>query len=340
MDVVKLAVPPVFGSIPTTRTPIRRSLPVSESFEDYLSGKLPVSQSSRSPQASAVYEVKPGDTLWRICRDTLTAQGEKPDGAAIREAIGKVVVANRLRDADALRVGQRLQLSVLQNAPAPTRERAAVSLVPPLSPHVSRGLEWATPPAVQDSQVSSTTKVTHSDSVTARNSSRDISLAIQEILARRAASSEYKKNNATTQQSWEVLVKDSNSRITSGFGKRKDPFTGLPEHHAGVDISALTGTPIHPIKEGEVVFSGWKGTYGRLVVIRHDDGTETRYAHASKTLVKKGDRVTPETQIAQVGSSGRATGPHLHFEYHVDGKAVNPMSVLNSVNRLQVASRL
>jgi len=337
MDIVRLTVPPLFGSI-RQEAASRKPLPsVSKPFSGYLQQAV----ETRSVQSTTVHEVKPGETLWKICRDSM-AKGQKnvPSGA-VHEAVQKVAAANRLSDPDKLQVGQRLDLSVLNTDPrqTPSRSRQAVSVI---TPTISRGLELAllrettdiprTSPGDSGSSFSKVSTVSEP-----RSTVQDITGYIEDILSKApaAASSSPSKNVL----SWQSLVEISQARITSGFGMRKDPFTGDPEYHEGIDIAAPTGTAIYPLKAGEVTFSGWNGRYGRCVVVQHDDGTQTRYAHASRLFAKKGDRVDPKTMIAQVGSSGRATGPHLHFEYRVNGKAVDPMSVFRKGSALQVASR-
>ncbi|GAB7541848.1 M23 family metallopeptidase [Cupriavidus sp. 8B] len=110
----------------------------------------------------------------------------------------------------------------------------------------------------------------------------------------------------------------------SGFGWRFDPFTGRRTPHDGVDFSAPAGTPIVAAAGGVVVAAQWHPEYGNLIDIDHGNGLKTRYAHASKLQVKAGDLVKPGQQVALVGSTGRATGAHLHFEVHVDGVPQNP----------------
>jgi murein DD-endopeptidase MepM/ murein hydrolase activator NlpD len=119
------------------------------------------------------------------------------------------------------------------------------------------------------------------------------------------------------------------ARITSGFGMRKDPFNGQPSFHRGVDLALKTGTDVYPVSEGIVKFSGWQAGYGRVVIVGHEDGTETLYAHNSTNVVTPGQRVTPDEVIAKSGSSGRSTGPHLHFEVRRDGRAIDPMPFLH-----------
>jgi murein DD-endopeptidase MepM/ murein hydrolase activator NlpD len=117
-------------------------------------------------------------------------------------------------------------------------------------------------------------------------------------------------------------------RISSGFGARRDPISGHHRHHQGVDIAVPRGTPIEAAASGVVVFAGRQGGYGRTVVIEHADGRRTRYAHAERLMVNRGDVVSAGQMIATVGSTGRATGPHLHFEVTENGDRLDPLQVL------------
>lgn len=111
---------------------------------------------------------------------------------------------------------------------------------------------------------------------------------------------------------------------SSGFGVRHDPFTGRRTNHAGIDFAAKTGTKIIAVGAGVVTFSGTRQGYGNTVEINHGSGYVTRYAHNQKNLVSVGQAVEPGDNIALLGSSGRATGPHVHFEVLKDGKQINP----------------
>ena len=118
--------------------------------------------------------------------------------------------------------------------------------------------------------------------------------------------------------------------FSSNFGYRIDPFTGHNAFHEGVDFPAEAGTPILAAASGKVVFAGVHPEYGKLVEIDHGNGLTTRYAHASLLLVKLGDVVVAGQRIAGVGSSGRSTGPHLHFEIRMRGIAQNPTRFLDA----------
>lgn len=111
---------------------------------------------------------------------------------------------------------------------------------------------------------------------------------------------------------------------SSGFGRRVDPFSGQMAWHGGLDFSAPKGSNVRAVAGGVVVFSGRRGAYGNLVEINHGNGYSTRYAHSSQNLVAIGDVVRKGDVVATVGASGRATGPHVHFEVLRDGRSVDP----------------
>jgi murein DD-endopeptidase MepM/ murein hydrolase activator NlpD len=114
----------------------------------------------------------------------------------------------------------------------------------------------------------------------------------------------------------------------SGFGFRTDPFTGQAALHTGLDFPAEVGTPVMAAAGGVVILSEFHGQYGNVVELEHGNGLITRYAHNSKVLVKIGDIVRRGQTIAEVGSTGRSTGPHLHFEVRIDGVANDPAKFL------------
>jgi murein DD-endopeptidase MepM/ murein hydrolase activator NlpD len=116
--------------------------------------------------------------------------------------------------------------------------------------------------------------------------------------------------------------------VGSGYGMRSDPFTGQLAMHAGVDFAAPMGTPIYAAAGGVVATAEKHPVYGNAVEIDHGNGLSTKYAHASKLVVKAGDIVKRGQKVAEVGSTGRSTGPHLHFEVHVKGVPQNPSKFL------------
>ncbi|HTG63141.1 MAG TPA: M23 family metallopeptidase [Sphingomicrobium sp.] len=121
------------------------------------------------------------------------------------------------------------------------------------------------------------------------------------------------------------------AEFTSGYGIRSDPFQGRAARHQGIDLAAAYGTPIYATADGVVTDAGYnKGGYGNLVKIDHGRGIETRYGHMSAILVSSGQRVVRGQQIGRMGSTGRSTGNHLHYEVRIDGRAVNPIPFMKS----------
>ena len=126
-------------------------------------------------------------------------------------------------------------------------------------------------------------------------------------------------------------------KLTSNFGIRSDPFRGTAAMHAGVDIPGPIGTPIYATADGIVAESGRRGGYGNMVEINHGKGIATRYGHMSKLLVEPNTRVTRGQLIGLMGSTGRSTGSHLHYEVRIDGHAVNPIPFLTTADYLLAA---
>jgi murein DD-endopeptidase MepM/ murein hydrolase activator NlpD len=116
--------------------------------------------------------------------------------------------------------------------------------------------------------------------------------------------------------------------VTSGFGYRKSPFTGLREKHEGWDIGARSGSPVRATADGVISVAGRERGYGKLIEVDHGYGVVTRYGHNSKNMVKVGNRVKRGQIVALVGSTGRSTGPHLHYEVLVNGVPANPKNYI------------
>jgi len=113
-------------------------------------------------------------------------------------------------------------------------------------------------------------------------------------------------------------------RLMSAFGRREDPFSSEQAFHAGVDISAPMGVPVHVTADGIVVYSDWESGYGRLIVVDHGGGVQTYYAHLSRSFVHLGQEIRRADVIGAVGATGRVTAPHLHYEVRQGGNPVNP----------------
>jgi murein DD-endopeptidase MepM/ murein hydrolase activator NlpD len=133
---------------------------------------------------------------------------------------------------------------------------------------------------------------------------------------------------ATTSTQYEMPLE---GRISSNFGTRFHPIDKVSKFHAGVDIAVPRGTSVGAAADGTVTFAGQKGGYGNVVIVEHADGHTTFYAHCDKLLVKEGQTVTVGEEIAKSGSTGKSTGPHLHFEVRENGKPIDPLKFLSNV---------
>ncbi len=124
-------------------------------------------------------------------------------------------------------------------------------------------------------------------------------------------------------------------QVTSDYGWRTDPITGSPRFHGGIDIAAGQGTPVYAPQSGIVIYSGAYGGYGNVVVLNHGNTLFTVYGHNSRLLVQSGQMVYRGQVISLVGSTGRSTGPHLHFEVHYKQQYLNPVSYLAYVQQVE-----
>jgi len=129
-----------------------------------------------------------------------------------------------------------------------------------------------------------------------------------------------------------------NGRLMDGFGRRMDPFSGEGAMHTGVDISAPQGTPVHATADGIVVHAGWNAGYGRCVIIDHGNSYQTWYAHLARIDVLEGQEIRQGEALGAVGSSGRSTGAHLHYEVRIGSAPVNPYRFLARPSALRAAA--
>lgn len=253
---------------------------------------------SSTPTVSAPHTVASGENLSGIVKKQLSQAGHTPTNTEVYAGVDRVARANGLKNPDVLQVGQKIDLSVLHtplNQALPEQQGGPVLNHRPISDFMIH---------------------------TAAQSKTGLAETIRQAL---------QKNTAFSPQqgeAWALPLHQTAAEISSPYGVRKDPFTGRLDFHDGIDFAAASGTPIYAAKSGTVSFSGWKPGYGQVVMLQHEGGLATLYAHTSKNLVKTGEQVDENTIIGRVGSTGRSTGAHLHFETHLNGCTVNPAPYL------------
>ncbi|MES2663263.1 MAG: M23 family metallopeptidase [Pseudomonadota bacterium] len=157
----------------------------------------------------------------------------------------------------------------------------------------------------------------------------EISTTIDSKGERLTALDQMLKHSPFVGDAFQVVQPTKSGWLSSNYGHRIDPFTRRMAWHKGIDFAATAGSPVIAAAAGVVIFSGYKKGYGNLVEISHGSGYSTRYGHSRLNLVRKGQLIQKGQAIAQVGSTGRSTGPHVHFEVLKDNKQVNPRQYLN-----------
>ncbi|HNR32674.1 MAG TPA: LysM peptidoglycan-binding domain-containing M23 family metallopeptidase [Candidatus Hydrogenedentes bacterium] len=324
----------------------------------------------RETAPAASHVVRRGDTLSHIVLNAMRTESTRPSTADLYAAVRAVARANGLANPDIIHPGQTIDLSSIlpaaavaaapappapvdepQAAPplastppadtAPARALSAMAALPDRTPAATLTRPGSRPSfragrsATQRlSRPMGGPREVRADptpfQLTASYSLLDPHLAGYLPATPKSSPALAALSMPTANTSWDALLETPGS-ITSEFGPRRDPFTGQPDFHAGIDIAADFGARVRPFREGVVRFSGWRPGYGKVVIVRHDDGVESVYGHNAANLVEVGERVNPESVIALLGNTGRSTGPHLHFEVRVNGRAVNPVSYLEGV---------
>jgi murein DD-endopeptidase MepM/ murein hydrolase activator NlpD len=283
-------------------------------------GKLEEKRAILDARAASLYMMEPGPivTAFRTAqsfRDVLDA-GMFAESIVRRDADVAAQVAQAARDAEAQRARiERSRDALAQNRATIAREHAKI---------VQARAEQA-----------AATRAVRSEIAVKERLLGDVR---SEIARHEAAIASYKRESASiaaflrNQQAGQTAIKGRggwlkwpiSGRQSSGYGNRTHPISGKQSFHAGIDIAAPTGTTIGAARAGEVVYAGWRGAYGLIVVIDHGESVATLYAHASRTFVRVGEVVSTGQSIAAVGSTGYSTGPHLHFEVRVNGEPTNP----------------
>ncbi|HIJ65027.1 MAG TPA: M23 family metallopeptidase [Candidatus Hydrogenedentes bacterium] len=278
------------------------------------------------------YVVRKGDILSQICLDHLKRLGKSPTLQELYSFVNKAAQANGLVDPDLIHPGQTLYLPGI-----PTRTVGpAVPPAPETTDPAGEATASCPSSLVRPSPAGNGIQNPLSETRTLKRGALAIeSTALSCLTEALLPPASAHACLETSVGAWEQLISGP-ARLTSGFGLRKDPFTGQMAHHNGIDLAAPAGTRIHAFLPGTVTFSGWAPGYGRSVIVRHDNGLETVYGHNAKNLVKTGQGVSQHTPVALVGSTGRATGPHLHFEVRKNRRPVDPLPMITG-HGLQIA---
>jgi murein DD-endopeptidase MepM/ murein hydrolase activator NlpD len=295
----------------------------------------------------SIHQVRRGETLSGIVLHHLRAEGQRPSHADLYKKVAEVASANGISDPDLIFPGQEILFNgrpsppVAMAAADPARACLVETLTSAGSVDQDVGGPRRAAPSFPSLRLESfrqaaTDLLAHpiryakgAESLMRllpSPGSRNEAAAVGSLRDGAPAASHVSETEGLpgALSPWAALVGEP-ARLTSPFGPRKDPFDGSHTHHDGIDLAARRGAKIYPYAEGTVKFSGWKPGYGNVVVVRHADGLETVYGHNAKNLVRAGEKVGRTDALATVGSTGRSTGPHLHFEIRTKGRAVDPV---------------
>lgn len=300
-------IPPAQGGRKRAAATTVSSRPVSKTVQ---AGGAAVSPTSSTSTTVVVAE---GQTLWMIAQD----HGVSVDAIAD---------ANGLQNAELIRPGQRL---VIPSAAARGRSATSGSGAPRKSASPGRRIAVLVEKDQTLWEIAQAYKVSVEDIVEANGlRSADLIRPGQRLIIPGVTAATPPRSVRTAPSS------PVSASIVRGFqwparGVLRSRFGWRwRRHHDGIDIAAPYGTPVSAAKAGRVIFAGWYYAYGRTVIIAHDNGVTTLYGHNSKLLVRVGQVVEAGTLISRVGSSGRSTGPHVHFEIRVNGRPINPLKYL------------
>ena len=236
------------------------------------------------------YKVKSGDSVSKIA-------------AAFSVSMDAIVASNGITNARALREGEVLRIPNMDGIPYTVKNGDSLSGI---SQTMGVPLE-----AILDANDIQSDKISAGATLFlpgARMNREDLKMALGDLF----------------------IYPLKGSRLSSPFGWRNDPFTGVRSYHGAVDLAAPQGTPVMAAMDGKVSTVGVNATFGNYIILTHSGGFQTMYAHLHTVLIKQGDQVRQGGQIGTVGTTGYSTGPHLHFAVYKNGRAVNPLDYLNS----------
>ncbi len=247
------------------------------------------------------YKIRPNDNIWKIAKKFSTEHNY-------------IIKINRITDPDSLKPGKILEIP----------NRAGTQYV------VNSGDNLT---SIAEKFNVSREKITDQNKITDSKIKAGMKIFIPDSYLKKEIKSDIprivktKKNDKqmarTLRFGWPI-----SGKITSGFGNRLDPFSNTRKFHCGLDISANAGTPVYASADGTVIFSGWKDGYGNVVIMRHEGGYISVYAHNSKNLVNEKDVLQRGKNIALSGMTGLATGGHLHFEIRKYMTPLNPLRMM------------
>ena len=290
------------GISPTPGSPGREQPKVDaasgERFRASLNRHMDVQPDAGGEGGGHIRVVHAGDTLSGLVKQHLNDSGASFTTSDIYRQVYHVAQSNGIENPDVIYVGDRIDLGKAGQTQATAltstpRDHQTTAALPPDVPH-------AHPPNPIDL-----------DSAPAAISIAAIS---PEPTGQRGSERDF--------------VLPAVGRLTSPYGMRKDPFSSQPRFHNGIDIAVPVGTPVAGVADGEVIFVGRQGGYGKVVQIDHGEGQVSVYGHLDAATVVAGQSITAGQTIARSGSTGRSTGPHLHIEIRRDGRPIDPALVL------------
>ena len=276
---------------------------------------------------TGVAQISPGQSAIRLDLD-------HPEGRALIDRVGVLSGRLTMLESEAATLTRRLgsgRPPDVRSGVRPVRPESAPAAPDTPTPHAADAMPRGGPyiPLGRHDTSPAAGHIDRGDLGTGLSRLEDELVQLEALVAQLAnLTTEHDLANMAFPNQWPIQA----GRTSSGFGTRRDPFTGRLARHEGLDFPAPVGTPILASAGGWVVTAGASGAYGNAVVIDHGNGLATLYGHASRVFVRPGDLVMPQQAIAEVGSTGRSTGAHLHFEVMRHGIRVEPRDYLAQVD--------